>query len=154
MTTHFDLGDKTGIVVAFPPNTITLNDIFKVTGKRMAAEGILTSTSDSVLVGLFGKNGAKQLPLLVAEKVTWLDEKNEKRFPAENHATIEGVTSRLALTLDSITVSRGIRNGDGDIPLVVAKGTALPEAEKNIRAYGKVRVVKEQALLEAAKLRR
>jgi len=149
--TRFDLADNTSIVVAFPPKTVTPNDFFNVKDKLVAVEGILTSTDDSVLVAL-GPKGAKQVPLLIAEKLIWVDDKNKAKLPAENQATIEGVADKAEIRLGSITVGWAIRNGDGRIPLLLAKDTSSPNAGSKMLTSGMVRVVEGQPVLEASKV--
>ena len=150
--TKFSLDEKTGIVVALPANIFNFNDVFKVYGKPMAVEGILTSTDNAILVEASGTKGAKRMPLLIAQKMTLVDEKNKDSFPAENQATIEGIASKGEIKVGSDTAGWAIRNGGGRIPINLPKDAKPPETGAKIRASGKVRVVEGQLLLDATKV--
>jgi hypothetical protein len=150
--TTFTVGEKGGVVVVLPANTFKLDDALKVIGAVVAVEGVLSSTDNAVLVAVAGGADAKRVPVLVADKVVQLDEKNKDRFPAENGAVVEGTAIKGAITVGGAALEWAIQNGDGRVPLALAKGVGPPEAGAKVRASGKVRVAAGQLVLEATKV--
>ena len=150
--TTFMLDEKAGIVVALPANRFKLIDVLKVLDKPMAAEGILTTTTNDLLVKLSGTKEAKRVPLLIADKVTLVDDKNKDSFPAENQATIEGTVKKEETKLGSETAVWAIGNADGRIPILLPKDSKPLESGAKFRASGRVRVVEGQLLLEVTKV--
>jgi hypothetical protein len=150
--TTFKVGGQSGVVVVLPANAFKAEDALKVIRAQVAVEGTLCSTDNAVLVALAGATGAKRVPLLVADKVVRLDETNKDRFPAEDHAAIEGVASKGEVKAGDEMFGWAIRNANGLIPLTLPRGGAPPEAEAAVRASGKVRVAGGQLVLEATKV--
>jgi hypothetical protein len=150
--TTFKVGEKAGVVVVLPANTVKLEDALTLIGASVAVEGTLGSTDNAVLIAAAGATGAKRLPLLVADKVVRLDETNKDRFPAENHAVIEGVVSKVEVRAGAEAFGWAIRNANGLIPFTLPMGGTPPRAGAAVRASGKVRVAGGQLVLEATKI--
>jgi hypothetical protein len=146
--TGFNIDAKTGVVIALP-KTFNKNNAFKLLGKRIAVEGILTSTDDGALFLASGSKGVKRVPLLIATKITEIDAKNKDSFPAENHAAIEGVARKGPFKVGAETVEWAIQNANGRIPFTLPKGAKPPEAGARLRVSGKVRVVEGELVLNA-----
>ena len=84
--------------------------------------------------------GWSRVPMLVADKVVMLDEKNKEKYPAVNHAVIEGEVVKGEVKAGAgvvRVVGPGRRGQDsaGD-----AEGGTPPKDGARVRASGKVRV--------------
>jgi hypothetical protein len=150
--TAFKLGEKQGIVVVFPADTFKVEDALAVIGRTAAVEGVLSWTDERLLIAVAGAKGEKRVPMLVAEKVVRLDEKSKGRYPAVNHAVIEGKAVKGAVKAGTESFEWSIQNGDEKIPLTLPKGGKQPEAGSRVRASGKVRVSGGQLVIDAAKV--
>jgi pimeloyl-ACP methyl ester carboxylesterase len=149
--TGFQIDNKMGIAIALP-KTFNINDAFQWLGKPVAVEGILTSTDDTVVIPVTGIRGAKRIPLLIAKKVTPLEAKNKEGFPAENHATIEGVAIKAETKLGRKRSHWAIENADGRIRFTLPKTAEPPREGARIRVSGRVRVVEADVVVDASRV--
>jgi hypothetical protein len=150
--TMFNLDDQTRILIVLPKDSFTVNDALKVLGKPMAVEGILTDSDDAGLIALSGAKGAKRVPLLIAERVTLVNEKNRDGFPAENQATVEGVAIKGQFKVGKGALEWAIRNADGHIPIALPGEVKPPADGAKTRASGKLRMVDGLLVLDAVKV--
>lgn len=137
--------DKTSLIVQ-TPNTFSVNNSFKI----LAVEGTLTSTGDTSLIKLVDSK-ANRVPILIADKVTVVDEKNKESFPAAGQGRIEAIARKISIKVGSEKVEWAVQNSEGPIPLIFPKDRKPPEPESQERISGKVRIIEGQFLLEVTK---
>jgi hypothetical protein len=131
--------DRKMALLVRAPMTFKLDDAFKM----LAVEGILTSTDNEILVKM-AQLQSMRVPLLVADKVTLVDEKNKESFPAENHARIEAIARKVSIKLGSEMAEWAIQTSEAHIPLILPKDGKPPELGTRVRVSGKLRVVDAQ----------
>ncbi|HEX3149549.1 MAG TPA: hypothetical protein VHR66_15850 [Gemmataceae bacterium] len=148
--TAFKIDDQSGIVVVLPANSFAVGDALKLIGSQYAVEGILTSTDSGLLIAITGDKTSKRVPLLIASKVTAIDDKNKADLPAENHALMEGTVKKGSWKLGTSTGEWSIQNANGSLPFVALKDAKIDDGSK-LRVSGPVRVVAGEWLVEAQK---
>lgn len=135
------LGDNKKIVFVVPADRIPPGDLIKVVKKQaVAAEGFLSSTEDELLLIATGSKETGRLPILVVEKMVWLDDSNRAGFPELGSMTIEGIVQARKLKVGNEDFGHGVVNGDQEIPVHVGPDLSASFPEGQVRLGGKVRI--------------
>ncbi len=119
----------------------------------IAVERMLSSSEDLLVTAFCDAGEARRVPVLVAEKVTTVNDADKADFPGSDRLRGEGILRKAGSEFDGEKTAWAMQDGDGRVSLLVKPMETAPGDGRKVLVSGTLRIVSGRCAIVASEVR-